>query len=259
MKKTILIILAIIIAAVGYFSSSRDSLKGKIITVAFFNYPPYQIFDKNSGKYSGFYVDLLEAIGKDQDLTFKYLNTGFKKIFTELPKGKYDMAFPITITPEREKLFEMTWPVFKNALFIFVPDGENTIQSIDDLKNKIVGAVQGVEGDFCQQLEHEGKIKKSVRYESLEQMHLDLADHKIDAIIDENVIGKYFQYILNLKIKMITPINFYEYTGFPVQKGNHVLRKRLNQGIKNIISTGEYVKIYRKDLNIEAQTHTDLP
>src|SRR5215218_8706782 len=65
-------------------------------------YPPFE--QGKPGNYTGFDVELLEAVGKSIGREVEFEDTSFDTIFLDLARGNFDVvASAATITDEREK------------------------------------------------------------------------------------------------------------------------------------------------------------
>src|SRR3954471_14779812 len=85
-------------------------------------YPPFE-----QGKppdYTGFDVDLMDAIAKKLNLQPKWVDTAFGTIFSDEQAGKFDIvASSTTITPAREKKVTFSDPYFKADQSLMVQKG----------------------------------------------------------------------------------------------------------------------------------------
>jgi ABC-type amino acid transport substrate-binding protein len=71
--------------------------------------------------YTGFDIELWEAIAQDLGWTFTYHETDLKGIFTDLVAGNADVAFScITVTDEREKIVDFSHHYLDSGLRIMV-------------------------------------------------------------------------------------------------------------------------------------------
>ena len=68
---------------------------------------------KFDGAYSGFDIELWEAIANELELSFEYHEVPFSHIFSGVKKKESDLAFAgITITEEREKFVDLLFVPF---------------------------------------------------------------------------------------------------------------------------------------------------
>ena len=65
-------------------------------------YPPFEFLDSASGKYVGFDIDLINAIGKKAGFDVQIYSMGLDGLVPALVSGSIDVAVSaLTITPER--------------------------------------------------------------------------------------------------------------------------------------------------------------
>jgi len=108
-------------------------------------YPPFE--QGKAGEYTGFDVELLEAIAEATGRTAEFQDTSFDTIFVDLANGKFDVAASAaTITPEREKTVDFTNPYYLSEQAILVKNGGD-IDSVEKLKGATVGVQKGTTGD----------------------------------------------------------------------------------------------------------------
>ena len=118
-------VLAVIflVAALGALPgmTPRAHAAPRTVTVATYDLEPFVITDGNV-KY-GFTIDLLDEIAKRTDWTYTYVDAGsVKGILSAVADGKTDLgACNISITAERERLFNFTQPIISAGLQIVVP------------------------------------------------------------------------------------------------------------------------------------------
>ena len=225
-----------------------DNMERRTVTVGFFEYPPYSMIDSKTGLPTGYYVDILDTIGKSQNLEIKYVNTLFVDYQKNIPKGKpYIMGLPIIVTPERQRFYNFSWPCDENET-ILVAKKNSPLKKVSDLKTCVIGAIEGVEKDYCRKMHEAGKIKSYKAYHSTAKLYEELAAGKVDAIIIDRSIALYFKGLQPDAFKLTNIVLFsqYEYAGFPIQKKHKWLLKRVNNGLRRIMNSDEYSRIYRK-------------
>lgn len=109
-------------------------------------YPPFEIGTPESGNFSGFDKDLMDAIAAKLGLEPTYQNSSFDTIFRDVASGQFDIvAAAATITPEREKVVTFSRPYYEAQQALVVPEGSD-ITSTADLSGEVVGVQQGTTG-----------------------------------------------------------------------------------------------------------------
>ena len=91
------------------------------LQVAVYDGPPFA-FRENHGEYSGFMVEIWEAIAQDMQLEYEYTITNMEGLLAGVNRGDYQVGLgAITITPQREKLVDFTQPVNGSGTGIILP------------------------------------------------------------------------------------------------------------------------------------------
>src|SRR3954454_16658700 len=92
--------------------------------------------------YTGFDVELMDAIAKKLNLTPKWVDTAFGTIFADLQAGKFDIvASSTTITPARSQRVTFSDPYYDANQSLMVQKGSD-LQSTSDITSDDAIAVQ---------------------------------------------------------------------------------------------------------------------
>ncbi|MPV36087.1 ABC transporter substrate-binding protein [Georgenia subflava] len=112
-------------------------------------YVPFEMEDSSTPSgYSGFDIDLLQAIADNLDLELTVADVSFDALQsgTTLAAGQCDIgASAITITEERQANIDFSDPYYDSLQSLLVP-ADSGIESIDDLAGVTVGVQQGTTG-----------------------------------------------------------------------------------------------------------------
>jgi polar amino acid transport system substrate-binding protein len=247
---------ALAIAAVAVFAagcgSSDDGTTGegggggeKLVVGSDVPYPPFEEFGKTKTEFKGFDVELVEAIAAKIGRTAEFKDTSFDTIFRDLAQGKFDMvASATTITDEREETVDFTNPYYlPSAQSIVVKKGNSDLKTGKDLEGLVVGVQQGTTGE--EYVEEEINTKELRTYPQGPDTVPALKAGTIDAIvIDRPVAENIIEADSGLEIS--GGIETEEQYGFVVQQGDEELLDELNEGLKEVIDSGEYKTIYKK-------------
>jgi len=269
MKKSPLSILlaTLAVCAVAVFAagcgSSDDSTTGggggggETLTVGSdIPYPPFE--QGKSPNYTGFDVELLEAVAKNTGREAVFQDTSFDTIFLDLAQGKFDaVASAATITDEREKTVDFTNPYYISEQAILVKEGD-AIDSVEGLKGATVGVQQGTTGQEF--LEENGEVGEIRPYPQGPDAVNALSTGTVDAVvIDIPVAENAVAATSGLEVSAAIPTE--EEYGFVVAQGEAELLDELNEGLKETINDGTYAKLYEKWFHhappkaIETATH----
>lgn len=247
----VLLVGVISLVMAGCGSSSDDSSStsasgggGEVITVGSdVPYAPFEEFGKSKSEFTGFDVELMEAVAESVGREAEFQDTSFDTIFTYLAQGKFDaVASAATITDDREKTVDFTNPYYLSEQAILVKEG-GTIDSVEALKGATIGVQKGTTGEeFVNEKTEAGELRS---YPSGPDAVNALNSGTVDAVvIDIPVAEKAVESTSGLEIS--APISTEEEYGFAVAQGDEELLEELNEGLKNVEEDGMYAKIYKK-------------
>jgi polar amino acid transport system substrate-binding protein len=207
-------------------------------------YPPFEQFGESKTEFTGFDVELVEAMAEKLDRKPEFIDTSFDTIFRDLAQGKFEMvASATTITDEREKTVDFTDPYYlPSAQSILVVKG-SAIKSEADLEGKTVGVQQGTTGEEI--VEEEADAGEVRSYPEGPDMITPLKGGTIDAgVIDRPVAERVVETDPDLEIS--AGIETEEEYGFVVAQDEEDLLSELNDALQEIKDDGTYEQIYRK-------------
>lgn len=224
----------------------------KVLRVGVYVLPPYCMREAGGG-YTGFDVQLLKAIAREQGLTVELREVPFDKLFKSLNNGDIDVAPTLTVLPWRQKIIDFSWPFNEVGQQLMVEQRNREITSLEDLKDKVVATYPGTGEDFCQDLKSEGLVKDVIVYDETTEPYRRLAQGDVDAVINDFPVNVYFQNLYHNDIHNVGPLLTHSYMGFGLRKGDDELRECLNQGLQKVMSSGEYSQIYQRFMNISQE------
>ena len=228
----------------GTENDSRDKI------IVGFDESPLGYRDEK-GEIVGFEIDLArEAINRaGAKPEFKIIHWNEKEM--ELNSGNIDMIFNgMDITPERQEIMLFSKPYMDNRRVIVVMKGNPLgIVSEGDLDGKNVGVKAGTTAEFYFETE-EGKknnIKTLKTYDSDEKVFNALESGKIDAVVCDEVLGRYYvvKHNNNIEVLNITVGKTNEY-GIGFRKDDHKLRDRIQAAFDSVVKDGTAKKISEK-------------
>src|SRR5437879_15204 len=107
------------------------------LSACYIKYPPFVIQDPQTGKLSGYFIDLMAAIAKEGNLAVDYEETNWGTMITALQSGKCDIivsgVFP-TILRTKEVTF--TTPLLYVGLSGIARKNDNRFKTAADLTQK---------------------------------------------------------------------------------------------------------------------------
>jgi ABC-type amino acid transport substrate-binding protein len=205
-------------------------------------YPPFEQ-KASGGGYTGFDVELMEAIGKEIGREPEFIDSSFETIFRDVGQGKFEAVMSAaTITPEREKEVAFSLPYYLSEQAILVKEGSE-ITGLADLKGKIVAAQQGTTG---LELGKEKAEAKELRpFPEGPDADNALKAGTVEAVIIDAPVAKQQAEELG-GIEIVEKVPTEETYGIAVSKDNTELVEQINEGLKKAIEDGSYATVYEK-------------
>jgi ABC-type amino acid transport substrate-binding protein len=209
-------------------------------------YPPFE--QGKPGNYTGFDVELMEAIGAKIGRTPEFQDTSFETIFRDVGQGKFEAVISAaTITPEREKEVAFSDPYYLSEQAILVKEGSD-IKGIAELEGKVVGAQQGTTGlELGKEKANASELRPYP--EGPDAINALKAGTVEAVIIDAPVAQNAVEEEGGVEIAENVPTE--ETYGIAVAKDNTELLEEINQGLAEVIEDGSYTTIYEKWFHLE--------
>jgi polar amino acid transport system substrate-binding protein len=244
--------------AVGaHLSAQALDLK---IGVAGEPYPPFTVKSPD-GKWSGFEIDLVNAICKRIDAKCAVVETAWDGIIPALNSKKIDVIFnSMSITPEREKTIAFSAPYYYTpVVFVGAKSLKLTGFKPDDMKGKSIGVQTSTpNADFLKK--NYAKSAKIRIYNTQDDVNADLAAGRIDLqLADETGIYDFLKTTegSQMEKKGVLPKDpiFGPGIGAGLRKQDVDLKKKFDEAIKAIYSSGEFKTIQAKyfDFDLSAR------
>lgn len=131
------------------------------------DYPPF-IYNKDN-KIAGFEIEIINAIAKSLNKTIHFHDIAFEGLLKTVSQGQVDGAISaISNGYERKKDVDFTIPYHRSITVIVVPFA-TSINSIDDIENKIIGVESGTtyEHEFKSVLHYNVKLLPRAKFSEL--------------------------------------------------------------------------------------------
>lgn len=206
-------------------------------------YPPFEEFGASKSEFTGFDVELLEAVAEAIGRKAEFQDTSFDTIFRDLAQGKFEaVASATTITPEREKSVDFTDPYYLSEQAILVKEGSD-IDSVEQLNGATVAVQQGTTGqEFVEKEAEAGEVRPFPEGpDAVKAVQSGTSDA---AVIDYPVAQDAVEKSTGIEISAAIPTE--EQYGFVVAQGEGELLDELNEGLTEVKEDGTYARIYKK-------------
>lgn len=194
--------------------------------------------------YTGFDIELLDAIAEDQGATLEITDSDFDTIFASVNAGKCDIvASAVTITDERKENSLFSDPYFDADQSLLVP-ADSDVESLDDLTGATIGVQSGTTGEsYAQENTPDGATVTS--YPDAAALFAAISADKIDAILQDLPVNS-ARADEDDTVKVVGKIPTGEQYGFVVAKENTEVQEVLNEGLASVKESGTYDELYEK-------------
>jgi polar amino acid transport system substrate-binding protein len=210
---------------------------------------PYLLPDpKNPREIIGFEIDLMNAIGKQLNRKSVFVQNQWDGLIPGLQRGNYDLAVNgIEITEDRKQQVNFSTPYYACGEQLSVRAGENSIQSLGDLKGKVVGTLKAsLAQRILERAKRESGGRMDIRsYENQNNAYDDLAIGRLDAVLMDWPIAVYYSKP-NPKLKFTGPVLDHMEYGIAARKVDEELLKQVNDALLALIRSGELRRVYEK-------------
>jgi polar amino acid transport system substrate-binding protein len=220
---------------------------GTLTVCADVPYPPFEIEDASTATgYSGFDVDVMEAVAKKLGLTLKVLDVEFDALQsgTVLVANQCDVgASAMTITEERKKNIDFSEPYYDSLQSLLVKT-DSGITNIAGLAGKKVGVQKGTTGKTY--AEQNAKGAELVEFPSDAELWPALKAKQIDAILQDQPVNHTHE-ADDANYKIVETYSTNEKYGFAFAKDKKPeLLKAVNDQLTAMRADGSYDAIYKK-------------
>ena len=167
------------------------------ITIGFDNTFVPMGFEEMNGQYTGFDIDLAEAVSEKLGFKVQFQPIDWDMKETELQNGTIDAIWNgYSATDERREKVAFSIPYMENQQ-VLVTKKSKQIRSVEDMKDKTLGAQAGSSGylDFEAQpdlLKNRVQDQKANQYQSFNEALIDLKNDRIDALLIDRVYANYY-------------------------------------------------------------------
>ncbi len=247
MTKIMALLLALCMM-IGCFAAcgAKEDEEGKVYKICSDNaFAPFEYWDDTQKAYVGIDMDLLAAIAADQGFKYEMWNVGFDAACGNVQSGQADaMIAGMTIRADRQEIYDFSDPYFTDGQ-IMCTSKDSGIDSLDDLKGKVIAAKTGTMGaDYAESIKEQYEFTIQY-YEDSPTMYQTVVNNKTVCFEDRAVAGEAIKNGVEL-VTVGETINPAPY-GFAVKKGlNPELIEMFNAGLKNIKENGKYDEILAK-------------
>ncbi|MGI8387589.1 amino acid ABC transporter substrate-binding protein [Robertmurraya sp. P23] len=217
--------------------------KGEITIGTEGTYAPFTFHDE-SGKLTGFDIEIAEEVFKRLDIKPVFVETKWDGMIAGLDAKRYDMvANQVAIREDRLEKYDMSEPYISSKAVLVVGEANEDIKTFEDLNGKKVG--QSLDSNYRKIAEAHGATNTVV--DGFNQAIDLITSGRIDATINDNLS------YLDLKkqrpdlaIKKVDEEADVTSNAFLFRKDNKELVDAVNGALADMIEDGTYLEISTK-------------
>jgi polar amino acid transport system substrate-binding protein len=212
-------------------------------------FPPMEYRDEK-GNLIGFDVDLADEIGRRLGIDILWVPTAWDGVILGLQAGKFDMILStLTITNERAEKIDFSPPYIYGAQIIVVKQETKGINTLSDLKGKVVGTQLGSTGEVA--AKKFGGFKDLKLYATYPEAFTDLAIGRIQALVVDEFVGRYYMTKQAGAYRVLEERLAEESIGIGFRKGDNAFQEGVCAAIDSIKEDDTYGKISRKWFGVD--------
>ena len=217
--------------------------EGKIRIGTEGTYAPFTFYD-NTGKLTGFDVEIAEEIAKRLDVKAEFIETKWDGMFAGLDAKRFDMiANQVTIRADRLEKYDFSDFYIVSKAVLIVGESNEEIKEFADLKGK--KAAQSLTSNLADIARENGA--ELVQIDGFNQAIDLLAAGRVDATINDSLS------FLDLKkqkpevpVKAVADYQNAAQMGLMFNKGNIELVEAVNKALADMKADGTYLTISEK-------------
>src|SRR3989338_8628021 len=197
---------------------------------------PYIFQDPtNPTRTIGFEVDLVEAIAQEMNKKAEFVQNQWDSLIPGLNRKNYDIVVNgLEITEDRKAEILFSAPYYVTYEQLTVRQETQTIESLKDCKNKVVGTLKASLAHRMLEAQKDIHIRS---YDGQVNPYQDLQNQRLDAVLMDFPIALYYG-VPNPKLKSVgAPIGRMEY-GIGIRKEDTQLAHDINAALKRLSHTG---------------------
>lgn len=254
MKKTILIMLILVLSATMVFAQGKKEEKSGYVFASDATWPPLEFVE--NGQLTGFEVELMPLIGEKVGVAMTVKNIPWDTIFAGLANGAYDgVASGVTVTEERKATMDFSTPIMVITQAILAPIADTSLSNTASLNGKVVGVQLGTTGhifldDF---MKRNPSFKTTIKaYDEIGFAIEDMLNGNLQAVVTDSVIASDFvlsnpNYASKLKVAgSASDLGDPEPIAIAMLKGNTEVLDLVNNGLKQIEASGKMAELKKK-------------
>ncbi|GHH99906.1 transporter substrate-binding domain-containing protein [Neobacillus kokaensis] len=230
--------------AAGGNTLAQIKEKGEITIGLDDTLPPME-YRNDKNELVGFDIDFAAAISKELGVKVKFVPSAWDGIIPGLDAKRFDIILSsMNVTDERKKKVDFV-EYFGVGQILAVKTGNPLkIQTIDDLKGKVVGVQLGSTGETA--ANSINGVKEIKKYDLTTDVFNDMGLGRVEAAVVGEMIGRYYMTTKPGQFEVVGKAFNVQPMGIAVRKGDTELRDAIEKAVRTVEDNGTLSKISKK-------------
>lgn len=216
---------------------------GKLLIGTEGTYAPFTFHDQ-SGKLTGFDVEISEEIAKRLGVKAEFMETQWDAMFAGLDSKRFDMiANQVGIRPDRQEKYDFSNPYIVSSAVLVTHTDNTTVKGFEDIKG--LKAAQTLTSNLTEIAKQNGA--EIVAVEGFNQAIDLLASKRVDVTINDGLsLLDFLKQKPDTPIKIVAKHSDVAKNGLMFRKGSTELVDAVNKALDEMQKDGTYLQISEK-------------
>ncbi len=206
-------------------------------------YAPYTFHDE-SGKLTGFDVEIAEEVAKRLGVKAEFMETQWDGMFAGLDAKRFDMvANQVAIDEDRQKKYDFSDPYIESGRVLIVHKDNNDIKTFEDLKGKKSAETMGSD-HYKIATSHGSEV---VGVEGFVQAAELIGAKRVEAAVNDSLsFLEYTKLHPDASLKVVAEAENPAVMGLQFRKDSGKLVEEVNKALQEMQEDGTFLKISEK-------------
>ena len=216
--------------------------KGKLVVGTEGTYPPFTFHD-DSGKLTGFDVEIAQEVAKRLGVEAEFMETQWDAMFAGLDAKRFDMvANQVGIREDRQEKYSFSDPYISSAAVLITRE-DSDVKSFKDIKG--LKSAQSLTSNYAEIAKSNGA--EIVGVDGFNQSIELLNAKRVDITINDKLSFLDFKKQKpDTKVVIADTAEDVSHSGLMFRQGNDTLVEAVNKALKEMIDDGTYKSISEK-------------
>ncbi|WP_400243086.1 amino acid ABC transporter substrate-binding protein [Niallia sp. JL1B1071] len=215
---------------------------GKLVVGTEGTYPPFTFHD-NTGKLTGFDVEIAQEVAKRLGVEAEFMETQWDAMFAGLDAKRFDMvANQVGIRDDRKEKYSFSDPYISSAA-VLITRGDSDVKSFEDIKG--LKSAQSLTSNYAEIAKSNGA--EIVGVDGFNQAIELLNAKRVDITINDKLSFLDFKKQKpDTKVVIADTAEDVSQSGLMFRQGNDTLVEAVNKALQEMIDDGTYKSISEK-------------